>query len=355
MAAVVAVLTELDAALEFVQPRVVTAVVAAGERVVAEAHQVIVVRQPIQVHLVALQAFVGRVQAVQLAVQVGRIQCLDASPHGPSPKRVDVPIFAFPDQFPAFERAAGVGPIQRRNQPLRTVRQFLPADPRGQLATPGFRVEHDEVQEQILHLRAVLFDQPRCVVLEVARGIEHFAVEPHATPQFGIDIQPSPVQQEIIVGAGQAQSVRDRLGGADTSLGHLPQTVLPADVDDRPVGETHPFEMFTHMPVAVAGGAEVIEVVLVEQVLVRRCGGFLQGFLFFTTAAVAFPAFASGHGLLLPAGRLGIDRRDRLHGGRNRRQFGGLAGFLERGLRLRTGKDRLRVGAGYHQRRQPAS
>ena len=108
------------------------------------------------------------------------------------------------------------------------------------------------------------------------------------------------------------------------------------------------------MPVAVAGVAEVVEVVVVEHVLVGRSGGFLQGFLFFASAAIAFPAFASAHVLLLPAGHLGIGRRDRLHGGGNRRQFDGLAGFIERGSRLRPGKDRLRVGAGYHQRRQPS-
>ena len=257
---------------------------------------------------------------------------------GRTQNRVDVPILTFPHQFPALERPAGVGPIQGRNQPLRTVQQFLPADASRELAAPRLRVEDDEIQEQVLHLGAVLFNQARCVVLVIAHGIEHFAIEPHAAAKLSVDVQPSPVQKEIVVGAGQPQPIRDRRRVANASLGHLSQTVLSADVDNRPVGKAHPFEVFTQMPVAVAGVAEIGEIVVVEHVLVGRRGSFLQGLLLLTTAAIAFPAFAAGHGFLLPAGRLGIDRRDRLHGSRNRRQFGGLAGFLERGLRLRTGK-----------------
>ncbi len=45
------------------------------------------------------------------------------------PKGVEIPIFSMPISLDPLKGAARVGPIERGNQPLRPIKQFLAAGP----------------------------------------------------------------------------------------------------------------------------------------------------------------------------------------------------------------------------------
>jgi len=78
------------------------------------------------------------------------------------------------------------------------------------------------------------------------------------------------MQEEIVVDAGQPEA-------AVVPLVHQAQAVLPADVDGDAVPHGPAFEGVAQVQVAVARVAEVIEVVVVEERLVRGGDGLFQG------------------------------------------------------------------------------
>lgn len=95
--------------------------------------KVVVEAEPIGVDRLVFDSLVGRVVAEELLLIGRAIELLRVHQHRPRVESVDLPIVDGPHRLVAFERAAGVGPIEGRYEPFGTVDQLLATTAKRQL------------------------------------------------------------------------------------------------------------------------------------------------------------------------------------------------------------------------------
>src|SRR5207253_2126173 len=83
----------------------------------------------IQVDGLAGAGPVSRPEARKLAIGVAGVEAVGEDRFGPGPKGVNVQFLAVPEELEALKGAAGVGPVERRDEPLRSIVKLLPASP----------------------------------------------------------------------------------------------------------------------------------------------------------------------------------------------------------------------------------
>ena len=172
--------------------------------------------------------------------------------------------------FGAVEGAPRVGPIERRDQPLLAVEQFLPADAAPQFAAAVVRDQ--AVDEQIEGIEAVLFDRPRREILELAHRIDRLTIEAKPVAVLHVGIQTRAVQQKVVAQAAQ-------VAAAEIHFVMVPRAVLAAEVVDPAIAALVALQAVAKIAVLVVGLRQVGEIVVVEHALVRgrRGGGFFLG------------------------------------------------------------------------------
>jgi len=98
-----------------------------------ERRLVVAVADPEQFEDVLGNSAIRPPQGVELLGAFGRVEALRFGEDGPRPESVELPVFGLVEDLCPVERAARVSPIQRRNQTLGPVEQFLPSDAGPQL------------------------------------------------------------------------------------------------------------------------------------------------------------------------------------------------------------------------------
>ena len=244
------------------------------------------VAQVVKINDFVLEAFVGGIHAHEFLALVPIVEVSVVGQYRPGPEGVDVPFAALPEDLGAVEGAARVGPVERRDEPLLTVEQFLPAYAAPKLSI--FSVQESGVGKEIQQIAAVLFDEAGLDVFVVADRVQPFDVEAEAFVAMKVGIQPSAMQEEGVVEPREAQP-------SHVVLTLEAQAILPADVQDGIIADLHPLELISQGVAAVAGIVEIAEVVGEEHALVGR------GDLLFEGGALLFVAGILGVGLFRTA------------------------------------------------------
>src|SRR5690606_6540075 len=91
----------------------------------------VVVAEVVKVDLGALHATINAISAVEALLVIDSVEFVREHGNVVRPESVDGPIPFFGEHFHAFEGAAGIGPVEWRDESLRTVEQLLPPNANG--------------------------------------------------------------------------------------------------------------------------------------------------------------------------------------------------------------------------------
>ena len=142
--------------------------------------------------------------------------------HGTRDPRLDLVEAALPPPADALEGAPGIDPVQRRDEPLLTGLQLVPAGPDAQFARPIVPLEFGE---QVQEVSLVLVDRPRSQFAVVPLvGVDPLHEDTRVLAEVQIRVRANPSEHPRIVVVG---------GTAEADVAELlpAQTDLTADVD----------------------------------------------------------------------------------------------------------------------------
>ena len=162
--------------------------------------------------------------------RTGPTSCTERrSIHGVHQPRIQVPIHTGAVESQPFKVAARVGPIEGRDQALRTEQQLLPSDAKPHRFV--ISLQNLQINEGVLQVPAVLVDPGHRQIVAVDRGVDHLDIDAHPVGVLEVHVV-APAEQVI----GRVTS-RTEWGAETVPLVHVPMTEFATNGDLRVLGD----------------------------------------------------------------------------------------------------------------------